>query len=82
MWKSLTLNEKLKVVLWTTRKVLNMNWLSGKKTYIVGVISILAAVAGAWDGAITWQQAAAAIAAAVGLMTVRSGVTTEVKKLE
>lgn len=56
-----------------------MNFLPGKKTYIIGILAVLGAigayVAGQADLTTTVQSVVAAILA----MTIRSGVTTEVK---
>jgi hypothetical protein len=56
-----------------------MQWLDGKKTYVVGAVSILSAVVAAYYGTTTWDDAAKIIETAVLGMTIRHGVTTEAK---
>lgn len=52
--------------------------LSGWKTYILGAAAILAAIGAYLSGTMTLQQMIEAIFAAVGMMTVRHGITTTV----
>jgi hypothetical protein len=52
-------------------------WLQGKKTSIAAIISAIAAYV---SGNMTITQMVAAIFAAIGGMTIRSAVTTEVNK--
>jgi len=50
------------------------NWLQGKKTYLVGTIAILSALALAWDGKTSWVDAYTAILAALGAMGLRNAI--------
>lgn len=54
--------------------------LSGKKTYLVALATILSAVASALAETITWPEALALIVPAVLGITIRSGVATETAK--
>lgn len=54
------------------------NFLSGWKTYIVGVGAIITAIGGYASGVITLPELVAAVFAAVGTMTVRHAITTTV----
>ncbi len=56
-----------------------MQWLDGKKTYVVGIVSIVSAAVAAYYGTTTWDDAAKIIETAVLGMTIRHGVTTEAK---
>ena len=51
-------------------------WLQGKKTYIVGIGAIVAAVVAYTQGTIDGTQAVEAIVGAILAMTIRAGVTT------
>jgi hypothetical protein len=51
-------------------------WLQGKKTYIVGVGAIVAAVVAFTQGTIDGTQAVEAIVGAILAMTIRAGITT------
>lgn len=53
-----------------------MNILEGKKTYIVALVSIVYAAAGAFLGYHDWQYAIMVILGALGLAGLRHGVTT------
>jgi len=50
--------------------------LSGYKTYVVGVLGILTAIAGALDGDLTQAQAFQACLTALSAMCIRHGVST------
>jgi len=54
-----------------------MAWFQGKKTYILGVISILGAVAGFLTGTVDFGTAWIAVQAALASMAIRDGITTE-----
>lgn len=54
--------------------------LSGKKTYLVALATILSAVASALAETITWPEALALIVPAVLGITIRNGVATETAK--
>ena len=57
-----------------------MSWLTGKKTYIVGIVTIIYAIAvTGWQGG-DWQAAFTMILAALGGMGLRAGVSKAVKK--
>lgn len=49
-------------------------WLSGKKTHLVCLSAIIAAVAGYAEGALTLVEVVTAIFAATGAATMRAGV--------
>ena len=51
-----------------------IEWLKGKKTYLVCVAGILAAVIGYLNGEISMAQAIEAIFIAIGGITLRAGV--------
>lgn len=55
-------------------------WLAGRKTYIVGVGGIVLAVAGAWYGVLTVDAATQIVIGCLGLMGLRSGLTSEVAR--
>ena len=61
---------------------MNMEWLKGKKTYLICGMSIAGIVAAYLNGTMTGTQAVEAIGAALALASVRSGVTTEVAKAQ
>ena len=50
-----------------------MSWLTGRKTYIVGIVTILYAVAQGWESG-DWNTAFTLILAALGGMGLRAGV--------
>lgn len=50
-------------------------WLSGKKTYLVALSAIIAAISAYAAGAITVVELVAAILAALGTCTLRAAVT-------
>ncbi len=52
------------------------NFLSGYKTYILGVAAILTAIGGYASGTITLPELVAAIFAAVQTMNIRHAITT------
>lgn len=54
------------------------NFLSGWKTYIVGVGAIITAIGGYASGAISLPELVGAIFAAIGTMTIRHAITTTV----
>jgi len=51
------------------------NYLQGKKTYIVGAVSILYLLTQYWAGTITPQEAVEGLLAVLGLASLRHGVT-------
>jgi hypothetical protein len=53
-----------------------MAWLQGYKTYIVAAAAVTAALAAAVNGTVGWPEAVGSIFAAIGLCTVRHGVST------
>lgn len=57
-----------------------MQFLSGKKTYIVAGLAILAAVLGYFDGDLDIKGAVEAVFAALGTMGLRSAITAETSK--
>ncbi len=76
----------MKLVAWFAGKAIDMGkvrlFLQGKKTYLVGLGAIVAAVT-AWSGdTMNDTQAIEAIVAALVAMFIRAGVTTEVKNLK
>lgn len=54
-------------------------WLSGKKTYIVALAGILAAIAAYASGELDLAQTIQAVLASLGLSTLRAGVSKGVK---
>jgi hypothetical protein len=58
-----------------------INWLKGKKTYIVAGIGVVFAVAEYWAGALNVTDAAYAILGSLGLGTLRSGVNSTIEKV-
>ncbi len=52
-----------------------IEWLKGKKSYIVCVLGILTAIVAYLNGAITMTQAIEAIWTAIAGITIRAGVT-------
>ena len=58
-----------------------MEFLTGKKTFIAAVVSVIAAWVGVWAGTVdigtAWQMTQAAILGA----TIRSGITSEASKV-
>ena len=56
-------------------------FLQGKKAYITAVIGVLGAVAAWASGQITNMELLVAIWAAVSMIFIRSGVTTEVNRV-
>lgn len=61
-----------------------MNWfgaLAGYKTYIVGGLTVLTAVAGYFMGSVTAHDALTTIVPAILAMTVRGGITHETNKV-
>ena len=52
--------------------------IDGKKTYIIALISILAAWASVWAGSMTQQQAIEATMGALGMASLRHGVEKSV----
>lgn len=71
---------------WLLGKVIDVKkvrvFLQGKKTYLVGLGAIIAAVT-AWSGdTLNDTQAIEAIVAALVAMFIRAGVTTEANKLK
>ena len=54
-----------------------MDWLKGKKTYILGVLSIVSAVAGVLTGTIDLGTAWVAIQAALASMTIRNAIPSQ-----
>ena len=57
-----------------------MGALAGYKTYIVGTLAVLGAIAGYLTGEESAQQTAQVVITAIMGMTVRHGVSTEIKK--
>jgi hypothetical protein len=55
--------------------------LAGYKTYIAAVLAVLGALAGALDGDMTWQQAAAVITPAIIGAALRHGFSTSITAL-
>jgi len=55
-------------------------WLSGKKTYVVAVTTILAAIGAYLTGEAGLATTIQLVVTSVLGMTIRSGITTEVKK--
>jgi hypothetical protein len=55
-------------------------WLSGKKTYIVAITTILSAIGSYLVGDASLATTIQFVVTAVLGMTIRSGITTEVKK--
>jgi hypothetical protein len=53
-----------------------LNFLTGKKTYIVGLGTILGAVGGVMSGALPLEQAVQLVVTALLGMTIRSGINT------
>jgi len=51
-----------------------MVWLTGKKTYIVAIVAVLAALVAAWNGTISWIDATGAILAALGFSGLRAAI--------
>jgi len=56
-------------------------WLLGRKAYLTGAGMIIAALAGWAQGTLTQTDLILAIFAALGIIFIRSGVTTEIQKL-
>ena len=57
-----------------------MQWLEGKKTYIVGVAGTLLAIVAAWYGVLTVDASTQIVIGCLGMMGLRSGLTSEVSK--
>lgn len=57
-----------------------MKFLSGWKTYIVSVGAIITAIGSYLNGAIDLSQLVEAIFLAIGAMTIRNGITTDISK--
>jgi hypothetical protein len=58
----------------------NLNWLQGKKTYIVAFAVVVQAAIGVYLGDYTTQTAITMVLSALGLGALRSGVTAEAAK--
>jgi hypothetical protein len=56
------------------------DWLAGKKTYLVGIASIVAIVLAYSQGDMSAAESIKAIVAAIMAMTIRAGVTSTVQK--
>lgn len=59
-----------------------MNILTGKKTYIAGAAGIISAVAGVLTGQLSIFEALILALNGGGIMSLRAGVATEVKKVK
>lgn len=55
-------------------------WLSGRKTYIIAVAAIIVAVVGYATGEFRRAEMIQTILAALGGMTIRSGITNEARR--
>lgn len=53
-----------------------MNWINGKKTYIVCALTVLFNIALAWDGKITWDEAVNQSKIAVIGATIRHAISS------
>lgn len=53
-----------------------MDFLNGSKTYIVGIVSVLAAWVGVWGGTVDFATALQLTETAVLGMTIRHGIAT------
>lgn len=56
-----------------------LEWLKGKKTYLVCIVGILSALVGYINGDVSMAQMIEAIFIAIGAMTMRAGVTKSSK---
>ena len=86
-WKlfvALPPSEKARLIAYAIGKVLNMDkireWLKGKKSYILGVSAILAAVVSWSTGALDAKEAIGTIMAALMSMSLRAGSANEAQK--
>jgi len=57
------------------------NFLKGRKTYIVGLVTILYALSGWWTGHLSSKDATDTILAALGGMSLRHGISGVVEKM-
>lgn len=58
-----------------------LNFISGKKTYIVGCVGIAYLWFQVYAGTVTANEAIQGTLVALGAMGLRNGITTEIKKI-
>jgi hypothetical protein len=86
LFRALPRRDQAKLIIYTIGKGFDMSkvleFLKGKKAYLTAIIAILTAVVARVDGLIDNTALVSAVLAALSVIFIRSGVTTEVNKLK